>query len=206
MAEAQTPKLEHTTCKTDLILIKVWLGKPKGLKQILWERGWINETQLNMYQKVAVDKDGGKVIHLPLLRLMEQCLNFFNEVTEMEIMAEKMGVCIMVNMKYHTKLVDEGVGYTWGAAKCRFWAIQILLKMKEGRAVFSKNVRSVLSTNRELSIDNIRRFSKRTRSYMLLYFTMGNQEMYQPTKLINNTVALEECDNFIKIENMVDTF
>ena len=78
--------------------------------------------------------------------------------------------------------------------------------MKGYRAVFLKNVRSVLSTNRVLSIYDIRKFSKRARSYMIFYFVVGKKERYQPIKAINITVSLEECDNFIKIENMVKTF
>ena len=30
-------------------IVEGWEGKPKGMLQILWERGWINETNLKHY-------------------------------------------------------------------------------------------------------------------------------------------------------------
>ena len=125
---------------------------------------------------MAVDEDGEEVIHLLLLRLIAQCLDFVNEFTKIEIMTEKMGVFIMITTKYHAELAGEDVEYTLGVAKYKFWSIQISLKMKGGRAIFLKNFRSVLSTNRALSIDNLRRFNKRLHSYMLLHFVIGKKE------------------------------
>ena len=36
------------TCSVEVVK-EGWLGKPKGLLQVLWERGWINESRLGEY-------------------------------------------------------------------------------------------------------------------------------------------------------------
>ena len=36
------------TYETDVIE-EGWLGKPKGLLQVLWERGWIDKNKVNEY-------------------------------------------------------------------------------------------------------------------------------------------------------------
>ena len=34
---------------TEPVIIPGWLGKPKGLLHVLWERGWINEDEISKY-------------------------------------------------------------------------------------------------------------------------------------------------------------
>jgi len=36
------------TCQVEVIE-EGWLGKPKGLLQVLWERGWIDEQNMSKY-------------------------------------------------------------------------------------------------------------------------------------------------------------
>ena len=42
-----------TKHETRKIKVKGWLGKPKGLKQVLWERGWLDLSKLSMYKKMC---------------------------------------------------------------------------------------------------------------------------------------------------------
>ena len=62
-------------------------GRPKGLLQVLWERGWIDEAQLDKY-KIDVAPDGKQ--HLEgaedwsLKCLMASCLDFANEMTALQ--------------------------------------------------------------------------------------------------------------------------
>jgi hypothetical protein len=44
------------------------VGKQKGLLQVLWERGWIDESNLQEYQDFSLDV------------LMASCLDFANEI------------------------------------------------------------------------------------------------------------------------------
>ena len=40
---------------------KGWVDKPKGLRQVLWERGWIDENNALKYKKLCVDEDGEEI-------------------------------------------------------------------------------------------------------------------------------------------------
>jgi hypothetical protein len=60
---------------------KGWEGRPKGLLQVLWERGWIDEAQLDKYtMDVATDGNHGEVLEgaedWSLKCLMASCLDF----------------------------------------------------------------------------------------------------------------------------------
>jgi hypothetical protein len=39
-----------------------WLGKPKGMLQILWERGWINSSKAVTARSMRYSKDEKKKI------------------------------------------------------------------------------------------------------------------------------------------------
>lgn len=47
-AMLQLPPIPIKTC-TNQKVITGWVGKLKGLLQVLWERGWVDDTQLHMY-------------------------------------------------------------------------------------------------------------------------------------------------------------
>ncbi len=37
-----------------------WLGKPKGMLQVLWERGWIDSSKVVTARRMRYSKDGKK--------------------------------------------------------------------------------------------------------------------------------------------------
>jgi hypothetical protein len=65
-----------------------WLGKPKGMLQLLWERGWIDSTKVVSGRSMRYSKDGkkedfgedGKVkddnLQYVLTYLLSQCKDF----------------------------------------------------------------------------------------------------------------------------------
>ncbi|KAI2505382.1 hypothetical protein MHU86_9088 [Fragilaria crotonensis] len=67
---------------------KGWEGRPKGLLQVLWERGWIDEAQHDKYtMDVATDGDGEALEGAQdwsLKYLMASCLDFGEEMTALQ--------------------------------------------------------------------------------------------------------------------------
>ena len=55
-----------------------WLGKPKGLLQVLWERGWINESKLGEYYLKGTrnlkDKEGEILLQHGALSSVPSCM------------------------------------------------------------------------------------------------------------------------------------
>jgi hypothetical protein len=66
-----------------------WVGAPKGLLQVLWERGWIDADNYWDYQRYATDKCNNIIQELSLIPLMASCLDFAEEITELQAKAKK---------------------------------------------------------------------------------------------------------------------
>jgi len=158
---------KHPTRK---LKVKGWLGQPKGLKQVLWVRGWLDVSQLPMYKNICVNDNGEELHDLSIIQIMESCLDFANELTQIEYVVQNLdSSSVLITTKYHAELAGEGCEYTWGVAKSRFRRIKMSEKLnKKTKEDFVANVKKCLSTEKSLCPYNIRRFSRRERSYMLL--------------------------------------
>ena len=153
------------------IIEEGWLGKPKGMLQILWERGWIDVTKLDHYsekgKKNHVD-DEGKVkeeyIQYVLHNLMTNCKDFVNEKSAMEVLLEKLSakdtasIKLLTSPKYHCELAGEGVEYDWGLSKRKYRSIPLHEKktkknfeicVRESIRYVKKNMSNILQQNVE---------------------------------------------------------
>jgi hypothetical protein len=143
-----------------------WAGKGKGLLQVLWERGWIDDTKTSQYKKVVIDDAGFPVKEFSLEMMLDSCVDFANETTQLEYICKSLGAEALITTKYHAKYAGEGIEYSWGAAKAMYRRYP--LASKKGK---EKCVDLVLKcTSQEvLTTEMIRKFSCRARSYMLSY-------------------------------------
>ncbi len=94
-----------------------WARKGKGLLQILWEHGWIDESKISEYKKIVSDDAGLVVKEFSLAHMLETCTGFANEKTQLEFVCQSLGTEALITTKYHAKYVGEGIEYSWGAAK-----------------------------------------------------------------------------------------
>ena len=72
--------------------IEGWCGAPKGMLQVLWERGWIDERYFSEYRKISRDDNGEIIDDRSLVILMASCLDFANEISELQSVGEKIGI------------------------------------------------------------------------------------------------------------------
>ena len=105
-------KIEKTRVK------KGWEGQPKGLLQVLWERGWIDEGQLEKYTMDPATDEDGEVLEggedWSLRCLMASCLDFAEEMTALQHVGNELGVSVIITPKFHAELAGEGIEYSWG--------------------------------------------------------------------------------------------
>ena len=151
-----------------------WCGKAKGMFQILWERGLINEAEKNKYT-VDAKKDafGVKQNSQSLKYLLENCVDFAEEESLLQTNARKMGVLVDRTPKCHAEIAGEGIEYTWGYGKNHYRRQPLSLKGKKD--TFLLLVRQCLS--REKCTTNIiRSFSKRARDYMASYYLLTQKK------------------------------
>jgi hypothetical protein len=75
-----------------------WEEKPKGLLQVLWERGWIDNSDNKAYQNYTImgKKDEFNPIHpeTSLKHLMNSCVDFEEEETMLQSVISSLGIDI----------------------------------------------------------------------------------------------------------------
>ena len=160
-------------------VIKGWVGRPKGMLQVLWERGFINEQELEKYsgdgKKIYRDDDGNvkpEFKRYILRTLMKECVDFREEESAMEVLLSTLSlkqqgqpnIQLLTSPKYHCELAGEGIEFCWGLQK-RFYR-NIEIERKKTKKEFEKCVRDAVGFVRN---EHVTRFSAKCRRYMMAY-------------------------------------
>ncbi len=166
---------------------KGWEGRPKGLLQVLWERGWIDEAQRDTYtMDVATDGDS-EVLEgaedWSLKCLVASWLHFAKEMTALQHVGSQLGVSVIIIPKFHAELAGEGVEYRWGFAK-GIYRRKPLNSKKSKEDAFKRLVSDVASRE-VLTVDTVRKLSRRARAYICAYYSM-----YESQNRGNDTIKL----------------
>jgi hypothetical protein len=185
-----------------------WHGKPKGILQILFERGHINEeislSEYTLDGKKSHKDENGEVLkqYLPfcLRHVLSQCRDFQNEVTAMEDLAAQLStdICtvhILYTPKYHCEIAGEGIEYAWGLSKKYYRNLP--LNKKKGLANFRKSVRDSVSY---VTVDHVRQFSGLARRYMLAYnfFDNRDNDNQDNDNITSAQPSYDEIERFVK--------
>jgi hypothetical protein len=159
-----------------------WVGKPKGLLQVLWERGLI-DTGINVKDYTLTGKKDalGTVDNSTNLRhLMGMCSDFLNEEGMMQHIAKNIGVTVLLTPKCHAELAGEGVEYLWACAKGAYRNMS--LQEKKGKDNFKASVRHCLS-EQVITKVRIRKFARRARQYLMAYHAIDTHQVDQQTQI-----------------------
>ena len=158
------------------VLVKGWQGQPKGLIQVLWERGFIDPSKPRRYYAMKGTKDSTNIIRPDscLVKLMEACTDFEEEQTLLQKMVQNMSdrpgqFSLDRSPKCHCELAGEGIEYAWGCAKN--WYRNQPMSEKKGKKNFLALVRRSISRD-QLTTVRIRKFSRRARQYICSYRAM----------------------------------
>ena len=158
-----------------------WEGKPKGLLQVLWERGLIDANNLKRYGVLTGKKDDlGTVDHnTSLQHIMGMCFDFLNEEGMMQHIAKEIGVVGLLMSKCHAELAGKGVEYyLWACAKGAYR--NMTLCQKKGKDNFKASVRHCLSKEVVMKV-RIRKFARRARQYLMAYYAIDTQQVNKQT-------------------------
>ena len=122
------------------------MGKSKGLLQVLWDGGFIDEMIIEKYKLTGKNDDFGIVDNSTSLRhMMTMCSDFLHEQGMMEFIGRKVGVEVILTPKCHAELAGEGVEYLWTCSKNHYRNIS--LNEKKGKEKFTKAGRKCLSVD-----------------------------------------------------------
>ncbi len=174
-------------------LRKGWVGKGKGLLQVLWERGFIDESKVKNYKVKVLDEDGNVVPTFSLEYMMANCPDFVNEMSQLEYVCQQLGTKTIITTKYHAEFAGEGIEYSWGYSKSLYRRSP--LKMKRGKEQFDKLVSYCISRE-TMTRELVRRFSKRARQYMLSYQALDLQAQR------NHSGTTNDCNQSISYQQI----
>ena len=157
-------------------IIRGWEGQPKGLLQVLWERGFVAETMLEKYtldgRKDAITGDIN--LQFSLRHLMSECSDFKDEETALQYLGSQLGVRVQLTPKFHAELAGEGVEYSWAHAKSHYRRVPV--SRKRGRKNFKQLVRECTCPVEVLSKVRIEKFAARARAYICTYHHLDQQQ------------------------------
>jgi len=125
-----------------------YVGKPKGVMQLAWERGWVTEG-------MSTDQ---------ATEALEACPDYFNETTIIEELFVSRGHILIMSPKGHPELAGVGVEYSWGKSKLEF--------RRSNEARNKENLEKLVLASLSLDVlplARIRKFARKARSMRELY-------------------------------------
>ena len=180
--------------KDTIVIDEGWVNKPKGMLQILYERGFLDPSKsMNSYTLGGKKDEYGHIVPGSSLKvLLSSLLDFQNEETLLQYHGRLLGVIVDRTPKCHPEIAGEGIEYSWGAAKLFYRRLRIIEKRTKDK--FRKSVKSSTDRNTILTVGRQRKFSKRARQYMLAY---------QAIEVQKNKHLLSKTDGEIKMSHML---
>jgi hypothetical protein len=178
-------------------IVQGWEGKPKGMEQILWERGWINPSQNRKVYTVHGTKDSMGAIRkdTSLRYLMSNLKDFESQETMLQLKAKEMGILMDRTPKCHCELAGEGIEYAWGCAKNHYRRQP--LKDKRGKENFRQTVRKCFS-RQIITTERVRLFSQRARAYILAYHKIRQEQLTSATTNLDSTASPVNVEKLLK--------
>jgi hypothetical protein len=158
------------------LVIPGWQGQPKGLMQVLWERGFIDESSLDKYtldgRKNPIT--GEVNLQSSLRHILANCKDFKDEETALEFLGTQLGVTVKLTPKFHAELAGEGIEYSWAHSKAFYRRLP--LSQKRGRESFKKLVRDCTCPDSVLTKVRMEKFAARARAYICTYHHLEQQK------------------------------
>jgi hypothetical protein len=147
-----------------------FIGLPKGMYEILWERGFIDPNVPKYTIDGVVDPATGRIDPKTSLKhLIQQLPDFENEKSLLHYHGEKLGCIVFNSPKCTPEVAGEGVEYDWGVSKLWYRTQDIALKKK--RSAFRQLVLRAISKE-VLSLRMTRDNTKRAREHMMSYYKL----------------------------------
>ena len=153
-------------------VIEGWMNKPKGIMQILFERGFVDGTlSVNDYTEKGLKNRNGPIdTSIKFKDIISNLPDFVNEQSRLQYFANKLGVTVKSSPKYHPEIAGEGIEYCWGLSKG--WYRKQSLSLKKNKQGFYQLVTKSMDPSTVLDVYHVRMCVRRQRSYILAYLCM----------------------------------
>ncbi len=135
------------------------------------------------------DEEGIVVDDESLEVMLASCLDFADEITELQAKGEEMEVRVIPTTKFHAEMAGEGIEYLWGVGKGWYRSKPLELKRKKASFVLQL-VHNVLDPELAMTKKRVWSFSKRARAYICAYYAFKKEKIGRR----DNQDLLEEAD------------
>ena len=186
-------------------IIHGWEGQPKGLLQVLWERGLISDSK---EQLVSYTIDGRKDpitgivdTNSSLRHQLAKCLDFREEETALQHLGAQLGVTVLLTPKFHAELAGEGVEYCWAHAKSYYRRKPV--SSKRGRENFKMLVKDCTCPSEILTRERVQKLAARARAYICTYFYLDQRSVDIPD---GSPLSQKQELLFAEIERLMKDF
>ena len=146
--------------KGNKVIVEGWAGKPKGLRQVLWER---RKWKAGMVQKIKVDDSQQRDRSFCMQTVLHQCPDFNTEPGALHKLIHDRGHILLMSPKGHPEIAGLGVEYDWGCIKKVFRRINDQVAKK-----IDLHIGIALDS---ITMDIARNTARRARMYMRAYAT-----------------------------------
>ena len=135
--------------------------KPKGMLQILWERGCIDENNHKQCALKGKKDIFGNIVHeSSSVHLVSIQKHSIEEKTFLQQSGNKIDAIIDREPKFHPELSGEGVDYSCGFSKLFYCCLPLNSKKKDK---FNESV-----SNSVLRIERVSKLGKIARNFMIV--------------------------------------
>jgi hypothetical protein len=177
---------------TELEVTPGYVGKQKGLKQILFERGWLDPNVIHKYYlnpKSEEEEDEP----FCLKQLLGNCKDFMDEESQMVYVMRKINVTVEMSPKCHPELAGQGIEYCWGKAKKYYRAQRSAIPGSLSEDSFEQLVTKSLrggpkDSDAPMQITSVLRFSRKAHFYRMAYYSLKGHEGTLKLAAIENSV------------------
>jgi hypothetical protein len=142
-------------------IIDGYVGKVKGLRQIAIERGLFSKERMML----SSSRDPSFVSSDDLRKAVGACTDFKNETSQLQHIATKLGVAVIMTPKAHAELAGQGIEYSWGYAKLYFRQHNTTGDQAKR---LEANIRNAISED-NMTKTRVRKFVRKAREYKLIY-------------------------------------
>lgn len=157
-----------------------YVGKPKGLLDVLFERGQLDPLQLRggksgttiQYTKEAKVVDGIPDESLSLVSMLQRNTDYQNEPTAMQELTESLGHKQEKTPKKHPEIAGRGIEYCWGKSKMTFRHNN---NYSSNARNLEERVSAALDTASVLTIERTRKFQRKANDYKRAYRALTSE-------------------------------
>jgi hypothetical protein len=163
------------------VMIQGYIGKQKGLMDILKERGLLDiyddngDVDKKKYARYSlkskIDDETGQVSdEFNLRAIAAKCPDYEAEESYVEFLIKEKGGLVLKTPKCHPEIAGQGIEYSNGKAKYHF------RKFNTGESSeFESLVMESVSPD-VLTIQRVRRFARKAREYKLAYLRIAKEQ------------------------------